>query len=155
VKSDRELQEEVLQQMCGDSSVNAGEIGVTVHDGIATLTGIVVTCVEREAAEAAALCVSGIHDVANDIQLRVPGYSAHTDADLAHIVRHALEWAEPAIPCDRIKACVTDGVVALYGTVDSWQQVAEAEEIVGDLEGVADVDSELTVSQPPSRVATV
>jgi osmotically-inducible protein OsmY len=146
VKSDRELQEEALQQMCADGCVNAGEIGVTVHDGIATLTGIVSTCVEREAAEAAALRVSGIHDVANDIQLRVPGFPAHSDADLAHIVRHALEWAEPPIPCDRIKACVTDGVVALHGTVDSWQQVVEAEEVVGDLEGVKDVDSELVVS---------
>jgi osmotically-inducible protein OsmY len=134
--------------MCGDTRINAGEIGVCVHDGIATLTGIVDTCVEREAAEAAALRVEDIHDVANDIQLRVPGSAAHTDTDLAQVVRHALEWAEPGIPCARIKTCVTDGVVALYGSVDSWRQVAEAEEIVGELDGVQDVDSELVVSTP-------
>jgi osmotically-inducible protein OsmY len=145
VKLDRQLQEQVLEQMARDSGVAAGEIGVAVHDGIATLTGSVGSCLEREAAEAAALRVDGVHDVADDIQLRVPGFAAHNDAELAQMIRQALNWAEPLLPCDRIKTCVTDGVVTLYGSVESWQQVAEAEEIVGELEGVRDIDSELVV----------
>ncbi len=122
-----------------------------MHRGIATLTGVVNSFAEREAAEEAALGVSGIHDVADDVQVNVVGHPAHSDADIALAARHALEW-EPLIPSDRIKTCVSNGIVTLYGTVDSWQQAAAAESAVGDLEGVRDIDSELAIAAPAHPV---
>ena len=65
-----------------------------------------------------------------------------------------IEW-RTFIPGDRIKTTVSNGVVTLYGTVDTWQQVAEAEEVVGNLRGVQDVLSELVVVAPKVDAAVV
>ena len=76
--------------------------------------------------------MSGVHDVPNDIEVKVPGHVAHSDTDIALAVRTALEWRS-FIPSDRIKTSVTRGVVTLYGTVDSWGQVADTESVAGHL----------------------
>ena len=63
-------------------------------------------------AQEAALRVSGVHDVANDIKVKVPDRLARTDTDLAQAVRTGLEWRS-FIPSDRIQTSVSDGVVTL------------------------------------------
>jgi osmotically-inducible protein OsmY len=77
-----------------------------------------------------------------------------TDAAIANAVRMGLEW-HALIPSQRIGSTVSHGVVTLYGTVDSWRQVAEAESAVGNIAGVRDVVSELFVSAPEIDADTV
>jgi osmotically-inducible protein OsmY len=137
----------VQQELRWDSRIDAADIGVAVHDRIVTLTGTVKTFAERKSAQDAAFRVYGVRDVANDIQVKVPGHLVRTDADIAQAVRAALEW-DVRIPSDRIKSSVSEGVVTLLGTTDHWSQVAAAEAAVGNLAGVQDVVSELLVSGP-------
>lgn len=145
MKNDQRIQDQVQKELRWNSSIDAAEIGVAVDEGVVTLTGTVTSFAEREAAEEATLRVSGVHDVANEIQVTVPGRPERTDADIAHSIRTALEWRS-YIPSDRIKTSVTHGVVTLHGVLDSWWQVADTETVVGNIEGVRDVDNELLVS---------
>jgi osmotically-inducible protein OsmY len=154
MRSDRELQDQVLQELRWDTRIDAAEIGVAVQEAVAALSGSVKSFAERQAAEEAALRISGIHDVANNIQVNVPGHLVRADADLAHAVRGALEW-HSFLPSDRIKTTVTGGIVTLHGTADSWWQVADAESVVGNLAGVRDVVSELVVLTPEIDPQTI
>jgi osmotically-inducible protein OsmY len=147
MKSDQEIQDHVQQELRWDTRIDAADIGVAVEAGIVSLSGTVKSFAERQAAQEAALRVSGVHDVANDIQVNVPGHLVRTDADIARAVRTALEWRS-FIPSDRIQTTVTGGIVTLYGVLDSWWQVADTESVVGNLEGVRDVVNELLVVVP-------
>ncbi len=51
--NDGKLQEAVLDQLRWEPSVNAAHIGVTVHNGVVTLSGHVETYAEKSAAERA------------------------------------------------------------------------------------------------------
>lgn len=147
MKTDLDVQDAVQQELRWDSRIDAADIGVAVQDGIVALSGTVKTFAERKAAQEAAFLVYGVRDVANEIQVKVPGHLVRTDGDIAQAVRAALEW-DVRIPSDRIKSSVSEGVVTLIGTVDQWSQVADAESAVGNLAGVQDVVSELVVSGP-------
>jgi hypothetical protein len=59
VKTDEELQREVLRELKFDASVQPNEIGVAVKDGIVTLTGRVDSYLKRWSAEEAAHRVEG------------------------------------------------------------------------------------------------
>jgi len=53
MKSDRELQIDVLDELRWEPGVNATDIGVTVKDGVVTLEGTVDSFAEKWAAEKA------------------------------------------------------------------------------------------------------
>lgn len=59
------------------------DIGVTVHQSVVTLTGVVHSCAERMAAEAAARRHHGVLDVANGVEVRIPGVGLPTDTEIA------------------------------------------------------------------------
>ena len=95
------------------------EIGVSVKDGVVTLTGWVDSYQKRWAAEEAAHRVRGVKAVANDIEVRLPVGAERTDADIAAAAVRALEW-DAMLPIDRIDVTVSRGWVTLKGEVD-WQ----------------------------------
>ena len=59
MKTDAELQRDVLDELKWEPSVHASEIGVEVKQGVVTLVGHVGSFVEKCNAERAALRVSG------------------------------------------------------------------------------------------------
>jgi osmotically-inducible protein OsmY len=147
MKTDQKLRDEVQHELRWDSQIAADHISVAVEDRIVTLSGMVRSYAERQSAQQAALRVDGVHDVANELQVELPGEPMCSDAQLAQAVRTALEW-HTQIPSDRIKTTVSNGVVTMYGTLESWHQIAHAEAVVGNLTGVRDVVSELEVGGP-------
>lgn len=147
MKTDLTIQDHVQQELRWDSRLDAADIGVVVHNGVVTLSGTVKSFTESKAAQAAALRVAGVCDVANDIHIQMPGSLTRTDADIAQAVRAALE-SDITVPSDRISSSVSEGVVTLLGTVDDWHEVAAAERAVRNLAGVRDVVSELDVNAP-------
>ena len=46
-----------------------------------------------------------MHDVANDIAVKVRGSAARTDAEIAQAVRHALEW-DVFVPHEHVSSTV-------------------------------------------------
>jgi osmotically-inducible protein OsmY len=63
---------------------------VTVDQGVVTLAGTARSYAECVAAQQAAHRVIGMLDVANDLQVELPGDRIRTAADNAQAVRHTL-----------------------------------------------------------------
>jgi len=66
VRTDAQIQSDVLAELKWEPRVQPNEIGVAVKDGVVTLTGTVDSYTKRYAAEEAAHRVRGVKAVAND-----------------------------------------------------------------------------------------
>jgi osmotically-inducible protein OsmY len=147
-KSDSYIQQEVMRELRWDTRVDETDVGVEVDEGVVTLTGTVSSYAKRLAAQEAAHRVVGVLDVANDIEVRVPGHHARTDTEIAQAVRDALEWSA-YVPHEKIQTTVSDGWVTLEGKVTFWGEREEAERIVRRLQSVRGVTNQLAVSWTP------
>jgi len=141
---DENTQRNVLEELKWDAHVQPNEIGVVVKDGIVTLTGWVDSYLKKPAAEEAAQRVLGVKAVANDIEVRLPGFAERTDADLAAAVLGALRW-DAAIPAGKVAVTVSQGWVTLKGEVDHYFQKRDAEPAIERISGVRGVSNLLTV----------
>src|SRR5947209_11809729 len=149
VRTDEDIQRDVLEELKWDPRVRPNEIGVAVKDGIVTLTGWVDSYLKKIAAEENAHRVPGVKAVVNDIEVRLPGSAERTDPDLAKAVLDALKW-DAGIPTDKIDVTVSHGWVTLKGEVDYYFQKRDAERVVSRLSGVRGVTNLLTVKALPS-----
>jgi osmotically-inducible protein OsmY len=144
IHTDEQIQADVLEELKWDTRVRPNEIGVTVKDGIITLTGWVDSYLKKMAAEEAAHRLPGVKAVANDIEVRLPGFAERTDADLAAAVLNALRW-DAAIPAGKVDVTVSQGWVTLKGEVEYAFQKRDAERAVRRLSGVKGVSNLITV----------
>jgi len=144
VKTDTELQQDVMNELKWEPAVKASDIGVGVTGGVVTLSGYVDSYYKKWAAERAAARVFGVRAVAEEIEVRLPGSSKRSDGDIARIAANALEW-NTAVPQDRVKVEVQDGVVTLRGEADSQYQRDIAECGVRYLIGVARINNQMTI----------
>jgi osmotically-inducible protein OsmY len=147
MKTDAELQRDVMNELKWEPTIEAAEIGVRVKDGVVTLSGHVDSYVKKWAAERAAARVSGVRAVAEEIQVRLPGALKRSDEEIAGAVASVLEW-NVLVPHDRVKVQVQNGLVTLSGEVDWWYQKNAAEEAVRYLIGVVLFDNHITVKPP-------
>jgi osmotically-inducible protein OsmY len=151
MKTDMELQRDVLDEIAWEPSVAVPEIGVTVYDGIVTLTGNVDNLPAKWAAETAALRVSGVRAVVNDIEVRLSTSNRRSDQDIALAACTALEW-NVVLP-KNLQVAVDDGWMTLTGRVQ-WQfQKNAAEETVKQLTGVKGVINNITVTSHVTPIA--
>jgi osmotically-inducible protein OsmY len=148
-KSDAQIQQEVLRELKWDTRVEEAEIGVTVDRGVVTLTGSVGSYAKKLAAQEAAHRVFGVLDVANDIEVKIPGAEARSDTDIARAVRRALEW-DVWVPEERITSTVADGWVTLEGEVNVLREREDAERAIRRLAGVRGVTNKIVVR--PAKV---
>ena len=141
IKSDRDIQHDVLEELKYEPRVQPNEIGVSVKDGVVTLSGWVDSYLKKWEAEQAALRVLGVKAVANDIEVKLP--SERTDADIAAAAVNALEWDVGV--AHKINVTVSKGWVTLKGEVE-WQfEKEDAERVVRRLSGVKGVSNLITV----------
>lgn len=151
MKSDSQLQSDVLAELKWRPSIDAAHIGVAADDGVITLTGQVTNYTEKTAAENAAKAVYGVKAVADEIEVEMPGPNKRTDQEIAASALSALKW-DVEVPGDKIKVVVRNGWVTLDGTVD-WQfQKDAAARCVRYLRGVVGVSNDITIK--PSAKAT-
>jgi osmotically-inducible protein OsmY len=145
MKTDKQLQQDVAEELRWDPSINEKEIGVAAKDGVVTLSGTVDSYADKYAAERAAKRVRGVRALAEDLTVRVPGDRSRTDTEIAHALVNALAW-DVVVPKDRITATVESGWVTLRGGVDWQYQRAAAERAVRYLTGVKGVSNLITVT---------
>lgn len=148
-KTDSQIQLDVLRELKWDSRVDETEIGVTVHDGVVTLTGVVDTYAKKMAAQDAAHEVAGVLDVANDIEVNLPDGTAPSDTQIAKAIRRSLEW-DVWVPEQLIQSTVAKGWVILEGSVSLMRERNDAERAVRRLAGVRGVTNKILVN--PSKI---
>jgi osmotically-inducible protein OsmY len=141
---DSHLQQTVLAELGWDPSLDAGHIGVAVHDGVVTLSGHVESYPEKRAAEEAAYRVRGVKAVADEIVVRLPVETVRSDEEIAAAALERLAW-DVTIPRDAITATVESGWVTLAGEV-AWQyEKAAALKAVQTLHGVVGVTDHIRI----------
>jgi osmotically-inducible protein OsmY len=144
-RTDTQLHADVLAELRWEARVQPNEIGVSVKDGVVTLTGWTDSYMKKWAAEEAAQRVRGVKAVANDIEVRLPGSTERTDADIAEAAVGALDW-DTLVPSDRVKVTVSKGWVTLNGDVEWHYQRDAAERDVRRLTGVKGVTNLIKVT---------
>jgi osmotically-inducible protein OsmY len=149
MKTDAELQKDVMNELRWEPLIKAAEIGVGVKNGVVTLSGNVDHYYKKSAAERAAARVFGVKAVAEEIQVKVPGSLKRSDEEIAGAASNALGW-NASVPHERVKVQVQDGRVTLSGQVDAWYQKNLAENAVRYLMGVAWVDNLITIKPKPA-----
>jgi osmotically-inducible protein OsmY len=135
MKTDRMLQQDVIDELEWEPSVDATHIGVAVEDGVVTLSGHVPSYAEKRAAEEAALRVRAVRAVAEEIEVMIPGSLKRTDAEVARAAADAIEW-NVFVPDETVDVKVEAGVVTLSGTVPWEYQRRQAYDAVSRLTGV-------------------
>jgi osmotically-inducible protein OsmY len=151
--TDQVLKQHVEDALSWEPSVDAAEIGVSVHDGVITLRGNVGTYSEKAAAERVSLAVYGVKAVANDLAVRLMKAFERTDTDIAQAAANALEWTT-VVPSKRVTIAVSEGWVTLKGTLDWHYQRDAAARAVRDLTGVRGVINNIIV-QPRVKIVDV
>lgn len=143
MKSDKELQRDILDEILWEPSTYAPDIEVIVQDGFVTLMGCVENLPAKHGAEKAALRVSGVRAVANDIEVKLSTANRRSDEDITRAASDALAW-NIVLP-KNLQAVVEDGWVTLAGKVQ-WQfQRCAARDAVARLTGVKGVTNNITV----------
>ncbi|WP_374760205.1 BON domain-containing protein [Dyadobacter pollutisoli] len=123
-------------------------MGVSVKNGIVTLSGLVNSYPKKLAAEKAAKKVSGVKAIAEDIIVHVYPENQKTDTELAEAVANALEW-HSAVATEKIKIKVEDGFVTLSGEVDWSYERTMAVHAIENLAGVRMVVNTITIKARP------
>jgi osmotically-inducible protein OsmY len=126
-------------QLDWEPDFDSSGVGVTVEDGVATLTGTATTYAEKLAIERAAKRVYGVRGVANDIQVKLA--NERNDSDIAHDCVMALRNRVSVPP--QVKVTVRYGHVTLEGTVEWMYQRIAADEAIRSLRGVKSVANEI------------
>lgn len=145
MKTDAQLQRDVIDELRWEPSVTEKEIGVAVRDGVITLSGSVPTFAEKYAAEQAVERVSGVRAIADELEVRLPSLYRRGDTDIAHTVVNALTW-DVSVPDERITSRVADGWVTIEGEVEWRFQKDAATHAVRNLAGVRGVSNMIRVA---------
>lgn len=168
MKTNEQLQRDVIDELKWDPLISASEIGVSAKEGVVTLSGYVDSFSKKYAAEKAAKRVNGVQAVAEDIEVRLTnGLARHDDTAIAATILNAFKW-NSLVPESQLKIKVDDSWVTLEGTVD-WQfQKDAAYKAVRDISGIRGVsnlinlkpqlektDIERTIKQALQRRANV
>lgn len=135
MKTDLEIQNDVMEELQWTSLLNASEIGVAVKNGVVTLSGTVDNYRKKVAAEEAAKGVAGVKAVAEDIMVKVKDAWVKTDAEIAQAVLNALQW-NSSVREEKIKVKVENGWVTLDGDAEWEFQRSSAKTAVRNLLGV-------------------
>lgn len=145
MKSNAELQKDVQDAIKWQPLLNAAEIGVTVNDGIVTLTGVVNSFIKKAEAENAAKNVAGVKVVVEKIELQFGSdFAKKDDNDIAKEIVNAFKWSW-RVPKDKIKVAVENGWVTLDGETQWHYEKEAAREIVHNLIGVQGISNNIKI----------
>jgi osmotically-inducible protein OsmY len=147
MKSDQELQADVLAELKWDSRVHRNEIGVIAKDGAVTLTGVVQSYAEMLAAESAVKRVKGVRAIALDIEVKLPDETRTSDEDIAERIARLIAWTS-TLRNTNVLAEVRGGRVTLTGEVDYAHQKQLAADRVGQLDGVIRITNDIRIRAP-------
>ena len=151
MKTDTQLQKDVIDELRWEPRVNEAEIAVSAKDGVVTLTGSVGTFAQKYVAERAVERVAGVRAVADDLKVKVFGALERSDTDIAHAAVNALRW-DTEVPDEKLTVKVENGWVTLKGETEWNYQKTAAERDVRYLAGVKGISNQIAVKPRASSV---
>ncbi len=124
MKTDLQIQHDVMAELEWDPRVDSSRIGVAVKEGVVELSGIMPSFLQKIEAEKAARRVAGVVAIAQELQVHYPGDAKVADSEIARRVQDIIAW-DVSVPTERIQIKVERGWVTLSGTVE-WNFQREA-----------------------------
>jgi len=138
------LQTRVIDELQSVAEIDAARIGVSAHDGVVTLSGIVSTMAEKHAVERAVRRLRGVLAIAQEIEVHPADSHKHSDEEIAGRALKILQW-DVHVPHDQIRLKVERGSVTLSGTVAHSFQKRAAVRDIRQLSGVTDIIDDIGV----------
>jgi len=150
MNTDRQIQQDVLNELSADPAVNAEHIGVSVNNGIVTLSGHVDSFFEKWKTEKAAQRVIGVQGLTVQIEVTISSDRQRSDEDIARSAQIVLSL-NAAMPQNAIKVMVENGWVTLSGKL-AWNYQREiANRVVANLVGVRGISDQIELNPLVSR----
>lgn len=138
MKSDNLLKKEILERIQWALGFKKTGIQVSVSEGALVLSGSVDSLSDKITTENAAMTVTGLKSVSNQLQVDIPERDRMDDSDIKSRLTEAIvsrEFPES----ERVTFGVEDGVVTLQGVL-SWEFLrSEIRGIAEKIRGVKDV----------------
>lgn len=152
LKTDRQLHEDVLNELAFEPRVDHRDIAIAVRDGIVTLRGRVTSLAQKWATEDAVKRVNGVRGLAQEVDVDPGTPYVPSDSEIAAAIGNILLW-DSYMP-DTIRLFVEDGHVKLSGEADWNFQVEDALRAIARVRGVKDVQNALRLRPrvPPGDV---
>ncbi|WP_409318275.1 BON domain-containing protein [Pseudomonas sp. KCJK9016] len=138
------LRNTILDELDFQPNIDAAHIGVSVDNGIVTLSGHVKSYAQKVSAERAVKAIKGVRAVAEEIKVRLDKGAGTDDDTIANRAVNIISWRSDT-PAGDIKVVVQKGWVTLDGQVDWQYQKEVAESAVRKLSGVVGVDNRITL----------
>lgn len=145
MKTDYEIQKDVMDELRWEPILSANEIGVAVKNGIVTLSGTVDTFSKKAAAERAASKVSGVKAVAEDLEVKLFNTLKKNDTEIAQAIMTALKW-NSSVNEDKIMVKVDNGWVTLEGEAEWLFQKNSAKNSIENLVGVRGITNRIQLT---------
>ena len=145
MKTDSQLQRDVMDELAWDPSIDHAHIGVTAKGGVVTLTGFVSNYAQKMTAEHAAERVHGVQGIAEELKVRFLFDPKTSDEEIARRVLDVFAW-DVTIPDDKVIVKVEKGYVTLTGTLDWNYQKEAARKAAGRITGVLGVNNLIKIS---------
>jgi osmotically-inducible protein OsmY len=145
MKTDSQLQRDVIDELAWDPSVDHAHVGVAAKGGVVTLSGFIGDYAQKMAAQRAAERVQGVQAIAEELTVRFASDPKTSDAEIARRIVDLFAW-DVTIPNDTTTITVEKGWVTLSGAVDWNYQKDAARKAAGRIAGVIGVSNQLVVN---------
>jgi hyperosmotically inducible protein len=122
------------------------DIKIKSKDGVVTLTGIVANNFNKTIAEETVAGLPGVQSVDNRLEVKGAPPTANSDAWLREKVNGVLMFHR-SVNAGTTEVDVKDGIVTLRGIAASQAQKDVTTEYARDVEGVKDVNNEMTIKK--------
>jgi osmotically-inducible protein OsmY len=133
--------------------LKSDDIKVESKNGVVTLTGTVGEESHKSLAQETVANLPGVKSVDNKLEVKGEQPAENSDAWLITKVKTTLLFHSNVSAMTEVSA--RDGVVTLRGNASSQAQKDLTTEYAKDIEGVKDVNNEMTVSGAPQKKATI
>ena len=144
MKTNAQLESEVMEAIKRDPLLKKVEVGVIAKDGVVTLSGDVDTYARKLSVENATRAVSGVKAIIEKIDIDTSSRQAKTDEEIAVEVLHALKW-NIDVPAEKIKVKVEKGYVTLDGEMEWNIQRVAAGKALNHLTGIKGVSNHIKI----------
>jgi hypothetical protein len=128
MKTDAQLQHDVIAELMSDARVHAHQICVEAKDGVVVVSGEVGSPAARWNVQSAALRVSGVTELAVELDVELAPLDEPCNADTAESAQRAFDWAA-SVPVDSVEVLRADGWAPLADAMGGKppQQAVEVE----------------------------
>jgi osmotically-inducible protein OsmY len=152
-KMDSSIESSAKKSYVFKTYLKTDDIKIQAKDGAVTLTGTVSEESHKSLAEETVASLPGVKSVDNKIELKGERPAENSDAWLITKVKAALLFHR-SVSGIKTEVNVKDGIVTLQGEATSQAQKDLTTEYAKDVEGVKNVNNEMTVGKTSKKTRT-